>query len=277
MKVGVVSDLHLEFGDLDLQNDQEIDVLVLGGDICIAADLHDFPASQQLLPDNQNRRQLAAKSYRQFFQRCSERFPHVIYIMGNHEYYHGTWEQTFEILRKEVSVFPNIHLLEMEDIIINDVHFIGSTLWTDCNRHDPLTMLQLYRLIADYRMIRVAGEECMLRTHHTVALFEKTKKYIFDRLNEEKGRCAVVCTHHAPSNRSIHPKYANQTMLNGAFKSDLDDFIMNFSRIALWTHGHVHTPFDYMIGATRVICNPRGYVGHERSANDRYEIALVEV
>lgn len=80
-----------------------------------------------------------------------------------------------------------------------------------------------------------------------------------------------------PSSRSIHPNYANQTMLNGAFKSDLDDFIMNFSRIALWTHGHVHTPFDYMIGATRAICNPRGYVGHECSANDRYENALVEV
>ena len=27
----------------------------------------------------------------------------------------------------------------------------------------------------------------------------------------------------------------------------------------LWIHGHTHESFDYEIGKTRVICNPRGY------------------
>ena len=31
----------------------------------------------------------------------------------------------------------------------------------------------------------------------------------------------------------------------------------------LWVHGHTHEIFDYYIGTTRVLCNPRGYP-HER-------------
>lgn len=29
----------------------------------------------------------------------------------------------------------------------------------------------------------------------------------------------------------------------------------------LASHGHVHDYFDYALGNTRVLCNPRGYVG----------------
>jgi predicted phosphodiesterase len=39
MKIAVCSDLHLEFGDLDLQNDEAADVLILSGDIFIASEL----------------------------------------------------------------------------------------------------------------------------------------------------------------------------------------------------------------------------------------------
>jgi len=31
----------------------------------------------------------------------------------------------------------------------------------------------------------------------------------------------------------------------------------------LWLHGHTHSPRDYVIGTTRVVCNPRGYP-HEK-------------
>ena len=34
---------------------------------------------------------------------------------------------------------------------------------------------------------------------------------------------------------------------------------MDNPNMKLWIHGHVHNNFDYMIGDTRVICNPRGY------------------
>jgi hypothetical protein len=51
--------------------------------------------------------------------------------------------------------------------------------------------------------------------------------------------------------------------MNGGYASDLYDFIADRPQIKLWTHGHTHTPFDYMIDQTRIVCNPRGYEGHE--------------
>ena len=51
--------------------------------------------------------------------------------------------------------------------------------------------------------------------------------------------------------------------MNGAYSSDLSEFIMDHPQIKLWTHGHTHDKFDYLVGNTRVVCNPRGYVGYE--------------
>ena len=41
----------------------------------------------------------------------------------------------------------------------------------------------------------------------------------------------------------------------------------NDKKIKYWIHGHTHDACDYMIGDTRVLCNPRGYIGHERDAS----------
>ena len=38
MKIAIASDVHLEFGDLILKNEENADVLILSGDICVAAD-----------------------------------------------------------------------------------------------------------------------------------------------------------------------------------------------------------------------------------------------
>ncbi len=40
--------------------------------------------------------------------------------------------------------------------------------------------------------------------------------------------------------------------------SDLSEVIAR-GRPALWVHGHVHDAFDYGVGATRVLANPKGY------------------
>jgi hypothetical protein len=58
---------------------------------------------------------------------------------------------------------------------------------------------------------------------------------------------------------SCHPQYAHDYIMNGGYHSDLSDFILDHPQIKLWTHGHTHHPFDYVIGSTRVVCNPRGY------------------
>ena len=56
--------------------------------------------------------------------------------------------------------------------------------------------------------------------------------------------------------------------MNGGYASDLSDLILDNPQIKFWTHGHIHTQFDYMIGTTRILCNPRGYAGYERRAQE---------
>jgi hypothetical protein len=56
--------------------------------------------------------------------------------------------------------------------------------------------------------------------------------------------------------------------MNGGYSSDLTDFILDRPQIKAWTHGHTHELFDYRIGSTRILCNPRGYVLYERGSDE---------
>ena len=64
--------------------------------------------------------------------------------------------------------------------------------------------------------------------------------------------------------------------MNGGYHSNLEEFIMDRPNIKLWTHGHTHEDFDYMVGDTRVVCNPRGYIGYEARA-DKWKLKVVEI
>ena len=90
------------------------------------------------------------------------------------------------------------------------------------------------------------------------------------------GEKFVVAGHHSPSKLSTHPKYQDDQLMNGAYSSDLSEFILDHPQIKLWTHGHTHHEFDYMIGSTRIACNPRGYIGYEPQADD-FKLKYLEV
>jgi hypothetical protein len=64
--------------------------------------------------------------------------------------------------------------------------------------------------------------------------------------------------------------------MNGGYSSSLDEYIMDHPQIKLWTHGHTHHTFDYMVGGTRIVCNPRGYIGYEKEASD-WQLKTFEV
>lgn len=278
MRIGIVSDLHLEFAGLDLPNHDNIEVLILGGDICVAEDLYRHPTDTGWLPDGErDHRRQAARRYREFFQQCAERFPHVIYVMGNHEHYHGHWERTAEIIERELSQYSNMRLLDLDQVKINGVRFMGATLWTNLNGGDPITAWQLKQGMNDYRVIRVAERGYRrLLPEDTLREHERGLGYLRENLAGITDP-VVVCTHHAPSTMSTHPRYQEDRHMNGGYVSDLSEFILSHPEVRLWTHGHTHDPHDYMVGTTRVVCNPRGYVGHERSPDDVYLAQVVEI
>lgn len=282
MKIAVCSDLHLEFEDLNLQNTEGAEVLILSGDIMIAEDLHQHPEMNYGMYSSVNladlgRRQATALRFRDFLKRCSFQFPHVIYIAGNHEFYHGKWKASLQDLRNECAKFNNVYFLEMDAKEINGVFFVGATLWTDCNKGDPLTLHALTDMMNDFRIIR--NDEhgyTKLRPAHAMYRHQQTVSYLRNVLSDMKDKKVVVVGHHAPTKQSTHPKYQGEYLMNGGYSSDLSEFILDHPQVVLWTHGHTHDPFDYMVGGTRVVCNPRGYSGHDPQA-DVFELKYLDI
>lgn len=276
MRIQICSDLHLEFSDIDIVNKNNADVLILSGDIMTGHRLHDHPEDATNVPAISAGREMATR-YRNFLKRCSERFPHVVYVAGNHEFYHGKFYETLNDLRNESMKFSNVYFLEDEVKEINDIVFMGATLWTDCNKSDPLTLQSLSSMMNDFTTIRndQAGYT-RLRPVHIAIRHAQTLKFFKKTLGDyrsngsRKTNKVVVVGHHAPSHMSIADEYKRDFHMNGGYASDLSAFILDHPEITLWTHGHMHQTFDYMIGSTRIVCNPRGYADYgEKSGWDQ--------
>lgn len=253
MKLAICSDIHLEFGDLPIENTHDADVLILAGDICVAADITRSDEKGDII--------------KSFFKRCSEQFKDVIYIMGNHEHYNGDICTSYQILKTELDKHSNIHFLEKEFKIIKGVMFIGATLWTDFNRKDPITMLTAEGRMNDYKIIRNSLKNRRMLALDTLFEHQQTLEKINDFYNAHDLPIVMV-GHHAPTHKSVKPMYEDDYEINGAYRSDLEQFILDKPRIQLWVHGHTHSEFDYMVGNTRVVANPRGYVGYERRSQE---------
>jgi predicted phosphodiesterase len=289
MKISICSDLHLEFGDLILKNDADADVLVLSGDIMVAKDLG-APDPHNFMEGGRSTR------FVDFFKRCSFQFPNVIYVMGNHEHYHGDYATSATKIRAMLAAneLNNVRLLDKEMFDIGDYRFIGGTLWTDMNGEDEMTMQHVRSRMNDFRICENSNEMVNYRTfdndkakfhkrpatlspQHVLEDHKAMIRFIEDSYKETPPWMSiVVCGHHAPSKGSEHPKYKHDKLMNGAYNSKLDQFILDRPGIKLWTHGHTHEDFDYMIGSTRVVCNPRGYINYEDRA-DRFQLKTVEV
>jgi hypothetical protein len=284
MKITVCSDLHLEFGDLDLHNTDQAETLVLSGDVCVAKDL--LALNDTELPGFSNFR---SERLHGFFQRACEQWRHVVYVVGNHEHYHGDFAKTVPHLRECLGYLANLHILDKESVLLEDVRFVGGTLWTDMNGEDEHTLYAIRGVMNDFRVVKDSREPVYFRdgdgnfqTRTATFSPESAVEYHKEMLKLVEEQCAlgwkkiVVVGHHAPSKMSTHPRYKSETLINGAYSSSLDEFILDHPEIRLWTHGHTHEEFDYCIGTTRVVCNPRGYDGHEIRAS-RFELVTVEI
>ena len=295
MKIAVASDLHLEFGDLFFNNSDHADVLILSGDICVAADIGS-PDPHGIMEGARSNRIV------DFFKRCSFQFPHVIYVLGNHEHYHGDFATTYNKIQSmlESNMLSNVYLLDNEIKQIDDVTFIGGTLWTDMNKEDPRTLSSIRGMMNDYRVIRNSSKKVSYKGYmpnpddpdkDIVTFHERDATFCpEDSVEDHKAMLAVICDavaenpagkfvvvgHHSPSKLSTKPQYQDDVIVNGAYSSDLSEFILDHPKIKLWTHGHTHYDFDYVIGETRIVANPRGYIGYEAQA-DHFQPKLIEV
>jgi predicted phosphodiesterase len=234
MKLHILSDLHLGQGALALPA-TDADVIVLAGDIARPPEAVAW-ASTLGKP--------------------------VLYVLGNHEFYGGSVAGTAAQFRALAAGTP-VRLLDDESAVIGNVRFLGSTLWTDFllfgeGEGRQEAQAQAVRFMRDYSRIRTGEEpQAVLTPGDTAARFQLHAAWLARELAKPHDGPTVVITHHAPSTRSIHPRFEG-SMLNACFVSRAEH-LLGGGRANLWIHGHTHDSFDYVVDGTRVVCNPRGY------------------
>ena len=229
MKIQVLSDLHLEFHNPLPVLADGLDVIVCAGD---------------LAPIN------------------TGEAPRILYVPGNHEYYGTDIDRARKQLAEECATH-GITLLDTDAIVIDDVHFIGTTLWTDFLLHGIADEPGAHRAalgISDFDgWIQHERGTGRFTTYESVRRHREERAFIEAELAdaERDGTTAVVITHHAPTPRSIALRFQG-SRLNPAFASNVEPLIARYQP-ALWIHGHVHSSVDVMLGETRVLANPGGY------------------
>ena len=232
MKIQVLSDLHLEHGGQVPAYHPEADVIVLAGDLA--------PYPEGLVDQLADHWSSA---------------PHILYVLGNHEFYGTEIDETRALLTQECAEAGN-HLLDPGMVRIDGTRFIGATLWTDLlleGEADEIgAHMRVSREVSDFRgAIQHQGRD--FSTGESVERHRADRAFIEHELEEAEraGDCVVVITHHAPSPRSVRSWYEGD-LFNCAFASDLDRLIERYHPL-LWIHGHMHDPVDEQLGTTRLV------------------------
>jgi predicted phosphodiesterase len=233
MRLHVISDLHQEFGEIDVPS-VDCDCVILAGDVSTKS--HGLEWIRRRFPD----------------------VP-VIYICGNHEFYGEKLPRLTDRLRDEARG-TNIHFLENEGVTLEGVHFFGCTLWTDMALHGDWLdgAFEANSQMSDYKRIRNSAVGYRkLTARDTRRLHLASVEALKQFFAAHDARRSVVVTHHAPSIRSL-PEHRRDELISCAYASHLDALILEH-RPPLWIHGHIHHSQDYLIGETRVLSNPRAY------------------
>jgi Icc-related predicted phosphoesterase len=239
VKLLVASDLHFEFhadhGASMVQSLAPADVLVCAGDLSSSSRLEE---ALNLL--------------------C-QRYAHVVYVPGNHEFYGSSIPAVRERLRALADRLAGLHYLDNSTCEIDGRKFVGSTMWfrkmAGIERH--------HNAMNDFHLIRNSGRD----------IYEENERSLLF-LEQHVTAESIVVTHHLPSPKSVAPRWAGSS-INCFFVCNVQPLI-EAAQPSLWVHGHTHDSADYTIGSTRVVCNPFGYAGRE--VNPKFtEHKLIEV
>lgn len=236
MKVLILSDLHLEFHHLNI-NDCQADIVILAGDI-----------------------HLRDKGLRWAMSTFTD--TPVLYVLGNHEYYGSAYPKLVNKL-KIIAKDTHVHILERDTFCLNGIKFIGCTLWTDFNLFgDPrIAGYSCQQIMTDYKKIRFSPQYSKLRSIDVSAIHHRSLIWLCNEFEKYHNDTTVVISHHAPS-RICLPECHKNDIISAAYASNLDHVIEQYQP-DLWVHGHLHNTVDKTMSNTRIVCNPRGYYGEE--------------
>ena len=235
VRLQILSDLHLGNTPFD-RPETSADIVILAGDIS---------------------RPMQAVNWAMGFKQP------VLYVAGNHESYGSSVGRSTQEL-KERTAGTHIHFLNNDECVMRGVRFLGTTLWSDFNLFDDAqkreeAIAASVSFIRDFSVIESDSTPGQSFTPNDMDTLHATnRRWLSSKLAEPFNGPTVVISHHAPSTRSVHPRFSD-SLVNACFVSNSED-LMGAEKVSLWIHGHTHDSFDYTVKGTRVLCNPRGYV-----------------
>lgn len=265
MIIHLLSDIHLEFGDLPGPTGPaaQADLHLLAGDIGVGAQGLMWALQKLSGP--------------------------TAYVFGNHEHYGNTPLSTNISRARQACQGSHVSVLEMNEmLLIPGARILGATLWTDFElfddpqrNRDAIEHAQFK--MSDYRQICLGFKQgcdgqgrpieydpssalsefermshrIALSPQATIDMHRESLAWMRAKLREPFHGKTIVLSHHAPHPRSLLHQEPGP-LLDAAYASNLQDLLIE-SKADLWAHGHTHVPCDYRIGSTRIVSNPRGY------------------
>lgn len=210
--------------------------------------------------------------------KLSKQFKYVLFVLGNHDYWGTNLSDEATKVKQELNNqnLKNVFLLERDTVILDNIKFVGATLWTDFNKHELGVMMDAPNLMNDYKKIRYGGAYKKVNPSNIAENHSESKSYIFSHAFKDNiDQKLVVITHMPPSIQSLEEKYRLEPKsTNYLYYSDLEEKIQK-TEIDFWMHGHTHNFSDYKIGQTRVLANPRGYVVQQsKGFNPQFRLEL---
>ncbi len=258
VRLAIFGDLHLEFQPYT-PPPLDVDLVVLAGDMHLGAGAIPWAA---------------------------EAFPgfDVVYVAGNHEFYHRDITATFAEMRAAAAATENVRFLEDDEVVFQwrgrRVRVLGAMLWMDFCIDGPEAEEAAHQIVGgrlnDFRLIALDGRP--FTTHDAKAIHVRSRAWLDREMAKPFDGETVVVTHHAPSLNSVAPHSRINNPAKAGFASDLDSTIMA-GQPALWVHGHTHHNVDYRMGRTRVVARQRGYPAMQGrpEENPGFEPLVVEI
>jgi predicted MPP superfamily phosphohydrolase len=220
-----------------------------------------------------------------WINKVANRFKQVVVVSGNHDHWpygHTTiknWKSKCDNKLYEHGIF-NVQVLDSTVYEIEDVLFVGATLWTDMNKFDPLTMYNMSKFMHyDGKISFNAGpngqwerftSEKWIETHR------KQRDYIKFVAENNKDKKIVVVTHHVPLVHLGDPNYVHDSS-TAYYVSDLSDLILNNPQFKLWCFGHTHSQRDEVFGETKMYNNAVGYAGQHFEQQNLVAHEVIEI
>lgn len=190
----------------------------------------------------------------------------VLASPGNHDFYYQRYKKLTE---EELTLLKSLYVPKTGTIFLSDdrqilTHYIEwatCPLFTNFRNDEDVSKYNLLGL-NDFVFGRNEDGE-ILRPQDYQDHYNYYKNNILDDIHN------IIVTHFPPTLGSLDPKYGDKDdPANKYFVND-DPSLMDDEYTHIWIHGHTHTPFDYMVGNTRIVSNPIGYYG-ENSRNPSF-------